>query len=461
MRISKDDKSTSVYNVIMNKSFVVFISIIAGIGAFSACTPTQQPVQSESINTLIPIEETASQEADLIAVPTATELPCLIYPLDFSKGTAFCDEEPAKSPFSLSCAEGALTISQTESRRKTDIYLLREEPLSSGRFSLTADVTSHPVDIEKLDQNQFGFYFTKPDGTSHVLRVQGQYINFEEWKITDSVEVVTAYNKTYTPALYSAGHINNFRLTCGWDVCDLFINDTLAARLPFGTGNGISALGLFTASAWDQQFGSITLTNLEAIELPGGLPELQHFYLMDDLSDDHGIFSQMGLSGAFSEFEEDGFHFSPVIPYGYYAAKSGPSLADISVSVVINMDINPEMKATQYAGVVCRSSLEGKYMAVLRADGTYTIFRDTIQRPFALLAQGQLEGIQPGRSNNTIRLDCIEDTISLVINNKLVESFTDSRYGLRYGRWGLFTKAGGAPYSDAIIFSDFSIEEIR
>ena len=461
MRISKDDKSTSVYNVVMNKSFVFFISIIAGIGTFSACTPTQQPVQSESINTLEPIEGTASQEAELIAVPTATELPYLIHPLDFSKDIAFCAEEPAKSPFSLLCAEGALTISQTENRRKTDIYLLREEPLSSGRFSLTADVTSRPADMDKFDQNQFGFYFTKPDGNSYVLRVQGQYFNFEEWEITNSVEVVTVYNKTYTPALYSAGRINNFQLTCGWDVCDLFVNDTMAARLPFGTGNGISALGFFTASAWDQQFGSITLTNFEAIELPGGLPELQHFYLMDDLSDDHGTFSQMGLSGAFSEFEEDGFHFSPVISYGYYAAKSGPSLADVSVSVVINMDINPGMKATQYAGIVCRSSLEGKYIAVLRADGTYTIFRDTIRRPFALLAQGQLEGIQPGRSNNTIRLDCIDDTISVVINNELVESFTDSRYGLRYGRWGLFTKAGGAPYSDAIIFSDFSIEEIR
>jgi len=446
----------------MNKSFIVFISIIVGIGAFSACTPTQQPIQTESINTLEPIEGAASQEAELIAVPTATELPYLIHPLDFSsKDTAFCAEEPAENPFSLSCAEGALTVSQTGNRRKTDIYLLREEPLSSGRFSLTADVTSRPVDMDKLDQNQFGFYFTNPGGNSYVLRVQGQYFNFEEWKITDSVEVVSVTNKNYAPALYSAGRVNNFRLTCGWDICDLFINDTLVARLPSGTGNGISALGFFTASAWDQQFGSITLTNFEAIELPGSLPELQHFFLMDDLTDDHGTFSQMGLSGAFSEFEEDGFLFSPVIPYGYYAAKSGPSLADVSVSVVIDMDINPDTKATQYAGIVCRSSLDGKYMAVLRADSTYTIFRDTIQRPFALLAQGQVEGIQPGRSSNTIRLDCINDTISLIINNKLVESFTDTRYGLHYGRWGLFTKAGGAPYSDAIIFSDFSIEEIR
>jgi hypothetical protein len=445
----------------MNKWFMIFVSIIIEIGVFSSCTPAQQPIQPESVNTLEPIESASTQDTDVFIVPTATELPYLISPLDFSEDAAFCVEEPAGSPFSLSCAEGALTISQKEGRRKTDIYLLREEPLTSGRFSLSADVNSQPVDMDKFDQNQFGFYFTKPSGTSYVLRVQGQYLNFEEWEITDSIEVVDAYNKTYAPALYSPGRTNNFRLTCGWDFCKLFANDTLVAHSPFGTGDGISALGFFTASAWDQQFGSITLESFSATELSGNLPELQHFYLQDDLSSNHGTFSQMGLSGAFSEFEEDGFHFSPVIPYGYYAAKADPSLANVSVSVVVNMEIDPGVKATRYAGVICRSSLEGKYMAVLRADGTYTIFRDTTKRPFALLAQDQIEGIQSGKLDNTIRLDCIGDTISLYINSTLVESFTDSHYVVRYGRAGLFTKAGGAPNSDAVVFSDFSIEEIR
>ena len=445
----------------MNRWYIFPISIIIGIGAFSSCTPARQPIQPESVDTLEPIESSATQEAEVIMVPAATELPYLIRPLDFSTDAAFCSEEPSGSPFSLSCTEGTLTVSQKESRRKTDIYLLREEQLTSEEFSLTADVTSQPADIDKLDQNQFGFYFTNTNGASYALRVQGQFLNFEKWEITDGIEVVDAYNKTYAPALYSPGRTNNFRLTCGWDSCDLFANDTLVARSPHGTGNGIRTLGFFTASSWDQQFGSITLESLKATELPLNHPETQPFFLLDDLASDHGTFSQMGLSGAFSEFKEDGFHFSPVIPYGYYAAKADPALADVSVSVVVNMEIDPGVKATQYAGVVCRSSLEGKYMAVLRADGTYTIFRDTIKRPFALLVQDHIEGIQSGRSDNEIRLDCVGDTISLYINNTLVESFTDSRYELRYGRGGLFTKAGGAPHSDAVIFCDFSIEEIR
>jgi len=261
--------------------------------------------------------------------------------------------------------------------------------------------------------------------------------------------------------IYFAGRSNNFTLTCGWESCDLFANDALIACSPFGTGEGISAIGYFTASSWDEQFGSVTLERLEVVELSGSLPELQHFTLMDDLSSDRGTFSKMGLSGAFSEFDQDGFHFSPVIPYGYYAAKADPALADVSVSAVVNMDMVPGVKATQYAGVVCRSSFDGKYMAILRVDGTYTIYRDAVRRPFALLAKDQVLGIRTGRSDNTLRLDCVGDTISLYVNGSLVESFTDTRYGLRYGRSGLFTKAGGAAHSDAVIFSDLSIEEIR
>ena len=315
--------------------------------------------------------------------------------------------------------------------------------------------------MDRLDQNQFGFYFTTTSGKTYALRVEGQYFNFEEWTITDNVELVDTFNKTYAPALNSAGRKNNVHLVCDIESCDLFGNDVLIGRSPFGTQGNIKTLGFFTASDWDQEFGSVILESLMATELSTIRPETQAFILNDDLTKDNGTFSQMGLSGAFCEFEEDGFHFSPVIPYGYYAAKSGPSLADVSVKALVSMEFNPSVKATQYAGVVCRSSLDGMFTAVLRADATYTIYQDSDQRPFSLLAKGKIEELQAGRADIAIRLDCIEDTISLYINNIQVESFKSSRYGIRFGRAGLFTKAGGAPNSDAIIFRDFSIKEIR
>mgnify|MGYP007064306130 FL=1 len=104
----------------------------------------------------------------------------------------------------------------------------------------------------------------------------------------------------------------------------------------------------------------MTIENLAIEALPADRPESQTFNLADDLKADHGTFSMMGLSGAFSDFEADGFHFSPVIPYGYYAAKAGPALRDVSVSATIEMDFSPGVPATQYGGVICRDSKIGR-----------------------------------------------------------------------------------------------------
>jgi len=429
------------------------------IALLAACAAPELQDQGPVPETPRQVEGAADHITKPTPAPIPTEIPYLIKPVDFSNDRVFCVSEPAASPFSLACGSGALVVSQAERARKTDIYLLREQLLSAERFSLTAHVLSEPADMDTFDQNQFGFYFKDTEGKTYALRIQGQYFSFEEWEITDGVEVVDAYNSTYTPTIYFAGRTNEFTLTCGWESCDLYANGALIARSPFGTGNGINAIGYFTASYWDEQFGSVTLERFEAEEISGNLPELQTFTLADDLTNDLGTFSKMGLSGAFSDFEDDGFHFSPVIPYGYYSAKADPALADASVSVVVNMDMVPGEKATQYAGLICRSSFDGKYIAILRVNGTYTIYRDAVRRPFALLTKGEVEGIQAGRADTDLRLDCVGDNISLYINDMLMESLTDTKFGLRYGRTGLFTKAGGGAHSDAVIFSDFSIEE--
>ena len=240
-------------------------------------------------------------------------------------------EEPVSSPFSISCAIEIVTVFQSEDRRKTDNMLAREVAISSNGFSLSADMVSHPANLDKFDKNQFGFYFTLASGNTFALRVEGQSFNFEEWLITDTIKIIDSFNRTYAPALNSAGRVNNINLVCDSGSCDLFGNDILIGRSPFGIQANIIALGFFTASNWDQEFGNILLESLSVTQLSASRPEKQAFILDDNLIEDSGVFSQMGLSGAFSEFDEDGFHFSPVIPYGYYAAKSGPSLADMSV----------------------------------------------------------------------------------------------------------------------------------
>ena len=100
-------------------------------------------------------------------------------------------------------------------------------------------------------------------------------------------------------------------------------------------------------------------------------------------------------------------------------------------------------------------------MAVVRANGTYTIFRDTPKHPFAMLAEQPSEHIQIGEADNRLRLDCVGNQIDFYINGNLVESLTDSRYRLRFGRSGFFTKSGGSPDPDGIVFRDLVIDEIN
>jgi hypothetical protein len=261
--------------------------------------------------------------------------------------------------------------------------------------------------------------------------------------------------------MQAAGRPNAIQIICAPEKCDLFSNGSLAGRFPIPGEDGFQSIGLFAASPWDERFGSVIIENLAIEGLPVNRPETQTFSLADDLKADHGTFAMMGLSGSFSDFEADGFHFSPVIPYGYYAAKAGPALRDVSVSASVEMDFSPGVPATQYGGVICRDSNDGRYLAVLRANATYTIYRDSVRQPFAILAKDTIDTIPAGRSAHRIQLDCVDDSIALFIDGEMVESFTDNRYSIQYGRSGLYTKAGGAAYSDAIIFSDLEIKEMR
>jgi hypothetical protein len=149
------------------------------------------------------------------------------------------------------------------------------------------------------------------------------------------------------------------------------------------------------------------------------------------------------------------------VPFNFYSAATGPSLADISVEVTITMQIDPGVSGSQFAGVACRASQEGAYLAVIKVDGTYTLFRDTPKRPLAVLARKESDAILPGRESNRLRLDCRGDQIDFFINDTQVASVQDSRYNVSFGRAGLYTKAGSDPNENAIVFSDLLITELR
>ncbi len=100
-------------------------------------------------------------------------------------------------------------------------------------------------------------------------------------------------------------------------------------------------------------------------------------------------------------------------------------------------------------------------MAVIGVDGIYTIYRDTPEKPFTLLAEKRSKAINSGLADNQLRLVCKGSSIDFYINGQKVEALDDSRYQLNYGRAGIYTKAGGDPNQDAIVFSDLTIREVE
>ena len=430
--------------------------------AFSACQPGTPQPQALVQTPALPSSETAN----VISTKAPTSEPEaahgeLLISDDFEIDSPFCNPEASPDTFSVSCSRNVLSIDQAGGRRKVDIFTSSEMPIELGSFSLEVETLSTAAEKTKSDQNAYGFYFTDESGQVHALRLTAQYFSFETWSRNGDVKVEERTNLSFSPAIRSKGQSNTLRLDCSAAGCDLFANGKLAGRSPVGVPGTTKTIGMFASSNWDQRFGKVDIKQLRIYALSGAQDDPQLFSIVDPLTSPSEIFSGTGLSGAFNRVDKDGFHFSPVIPYGFYGVKGGPALGGMSVSATIKMEISAGISSSRYAGLVCHSSLDGMIIAVIRADGTYSIYRDTPRQPFSLLAQKASTAILPGLAENKLRLDCVEDQITFYINGAQVESLTNTRYELRYGRAGLFTKAGKRPAPDAVIFSDFSITEIR
>lgn len=439
-------------------SVIILAALILTACAQTEPTPTSVAVTPE-LNGSEKSEVTESIAPTVESQPEA--LSTLLLEDIFSGDSTFCLPEVETSAFTLKCDQNTLRISQNENRRKSDIFLFRDSAVEAETVNLEAVTTSiASVDV-KSDQNVYGFYIVDSVGVFQALRIQGTYFNFESGIRNAELEIEEQTNPSFSPQIRLGGQENHWKMVCGNEICEAYANDTLIGRVPAATNGEITAAGVFTASAWDESFGEVIFSNLALYNAEELLAEAQPFILEDELKSDEGTFSQTGMSGAFSDYDADGFHFSPVIPYGYYGAKTGPALRDVEISAKVKMDIDTDRPGSQYGGLICRSSQDGMYMAVIGVDGTYTIYRDTPQSPFALLAEKRSDAILPGYTENELKLVCQGNSIEFYINGTMVESFKDQRYGLIYGRAGIYTKAGGDPQPDAIIFSDLSIRELR
>jgi len=426
----------------------------------AACTGSNAPA-TPIVSNAVEGDEELSTAAIATLAASATPLPELLPDMVFSAESDLCYPEIEGSPFVLTCSQNSLQVVQSDTRRKVDSLLFRHYPIEADAFSLEAETTSQSAEGVRTDQNAYGFYWLDEEGKVFALRVQGQYFNFEQWDLGVEVKINSTLSPAYSPFIHPAGNQNHWRLDCSPSACDVWVNEQLIGRSRSSAASPIKGLGIFTASAWDELFGSVTYTRLKAQEFMQAASNQTAYLLEDDLKQESDLFVHSGMSGAFHAFAEDGFHFSPVIPFGYYGLKTGPALENMDVRATVTMEIDSQKRGTQYAGLICRSSQAGMYMAVLRVDGSYIIFRDTPDRPFSLLAKRNSDVIRTGLTENALRLVCSGDALDFYINDQLVESLQDTRYKLNFGRGGIYTKAGGEAEPDAIIFSDFSIREVK
>ena len=120
------------------------------------------------------------------------------------------------------------------------------------------------------------------------------------------------------------------------------------------------------------------------------------YSITDPLTSPSEVFAGTGLSGAFNKYDADGFHFSPGDPLWILWGKRRTCAWRYVCQATIKMEVAPGVSGSRFAGLVCHSSLDGMITAVIRVDGTYSIYRDTPRQPFALLAQKASAAILPG-----------------------------------------------------------------
>lgn len=429
----------------------------------AACQPQAMVEPSLSQNP----EETAVPDIIKTPSPPPTETPSptpqtLLGFEPFSPESPLCKPEPQNSHLSLTCDEQSLVIGQSPDRRRVEAILMREAPFQASAARLQVEVASLPAEDIIHDQNQFGLFFIDQAKLFHAVRVEGQQIILETWSIeSGGVRTATRTEPVFLPLIKSGGQTNRFTWQCSDRYCEFLNDDQLAARVRLSQPIMIRGGGLFAASDWDQEFSELTFSRFSVEVLTDDRLPVQVFSYQDDLTYDRGLFTQSGLSGAYNNFSNQGFHFSPLIPFETYAVQGGPAMADFSVSAKLRINMDPGRKASKFAGIMCRSSADGAYAAVLRADGDYFVYRSTPDSPFGLLAKGTYSDIkQPGLANIALRLECAGHQIDFYINDTLMNSVINKTNALGFGRAGLFAKAGGDPNPDEFIYHDLLIQEI-
>lgn len=246
---------------------------------------------------------------------------------------------------------------------------------------------------------------------------------------------------------------NHLRADCGQNVLDLWVNGHLvaSAMISAPTSSTTSGIGLIGGPGLDGQV-EVQFDNLVVSQLaqePVAATNTGPLF-SDLLSSDDGTWPTGDLGGGTTAFANSTYRIT--IPNSSQYQEVYPNTFtppfDSSTQVDSTFVSGPDSSLT---GVICRSGSDGYLAFQVAPVGYYSVVRATGNNDY-LVDWSQSSAIKTGAGQmNTIRLDCVGDTINGYVNGTLIAQATDTVLPAGDSGFGAVSasNAGGTVYDFA------------
>jgi hypothetical protein len=176
----------------------------------------------------------------------------------------------------------------------------------------------------------------------------------------------------------------------------------------------------------------------------------------DDFSDPGSGWDQVSFGTGVTDYADGVYRIYVNEPTVDYWANPGLNFGDVRVEVEATKVGGPD---DNDLGIICRyQDTENFYFAVISSDGFAGIVKADggEQTPISSEALEPSDAVREGDATNTIRFDCVGDSLTLMVNGKQVATATDAEWA--DGDVGLVAGTFDTPGTD-VHFDNFVVRE--
>jgi hypothetical protein len=194
------------------------------------------------------------------------------------------------------------------------------------------------------------------------------------------------------------------------------------------------------AQQTEQPQASLTPTTMPTV--PPSTDEAFYMEEFDGDLDSWGTFMVTGFENQVNAGLEDGSLFVQLSPLEdnvprYYLVNNSFAYPEVQVEAVVTNNGNN----ANGVSLICHYSGSGWYEFIISNAGLYSINAydpaNTSTQEYVQLAGGGSAAIKPGQSTNTYTAVCSGSELTLVINDTLVNTLTDTKYNFTEGNIGI------------------------